>query len=161
MIDYDAWDLLRLSRMTDGAVSYLLPMTQYVVRRANRSKRIHHVPLFSGIIFVCVADESLDLDPNHRTWGEIAVADSGQKKLRDDLQAVETFALTDASRMNPFPFAKIGARVRVCNGPFQNFKGEVIYAEGQRRKFIILIDCLGQKVSYELDDNIDIEPVAD
>lgn len=159
-----ARDLLKLSRITGGDVGFLLPLVTYTVRH-NRERRTHHVPLFPGILFVCQRDPFLDVDPMRRTYANgraippLRTGESGQKRLRDDLMKVEAFALTDAARMDPFPFAKIGTPVRVSNGPFRGMVGECIYADGPRRKFVILIDCLGQKVSYELEPEIDLEPI--
>jgi transcription antitermination factor NusG len=156
-----AWDIARMCKLTDGAVGYMLPMTEYKVRRPNRSWKIRKRPLLSGrAMFVNVTDDRIDIDTNRRTSRiSVSLDTSTQTRLRADILAIERFILNDASRVDPFPFAKTGQPVRVANGPFQGMTGEVIYADGERRKFVILIDCLGQKVSYELEPEIDLEPI--
>lgn len=156
-----AWDIHRLCKLTDGAVGYMLPMTEYKVRRSNRSWQVRKRPLLSGrAMFVNVADDRIDIDPNRRTVRiAMSLETSTQARMVADILAIEKFILTDASRVDPFPFAKVGQPVRVANGPFQGMTGEVIYADGERRKFVIMIDCLGQKVSYELEPDIELEPI--
>jgi transcription antitermination factor NusG len=156
-----AWDIHRLGTLTNGAVGYLLPLMEYKVRRPNRAWVIRKRPLLTGrVMFVCVSDDRIDIDPNRRTSKITAALDtSSPERLRSNLLAIEKFLLADASRVDPFPFAKVGSPVKVANGPLQGVKGEVVYADGERRKFVIIIDCLGQKISYELEDDVDLEPI--
>lgn len=155
-----ALDLLKVSRIAGGGVGYLLPMMTYTVRHATcRVRRTYHVPLFSGLLFVCVMDSDLDIDPLRRVSRTMLVPACSQPRLREDLTRVEIAAMENESRLNPFPFAVVGTNVEVVNGPLRGKRGVVTYADGGKRKFIISIEILGQSVSYELDDDVDLEPL--
>jgi hypothetical protein len=157
-----AMDLLKISRINGGGVGFLLPMETYTVRHAGcRTRRTYHVPLFEGLLFVCVMDQTIDLDPRRLVSSTLRPPHSAQKRLRDDLERVEIAAMTDASKLNPFPFAVEGANVEVVNGPLRGKRGIVVHADSGKRKFIIQIEILGQAVSYELEDDIDLEPVTE
>lgn len=155
-----ARDLFILSRTTDGAVGYMLPMTT-VISRTNRRRR-YKSPLFPGMIFVRVADDAVNLDPNHRTFPQfrILVPDSAQQRFVNDLARVEQLVLTDPDHVEVWPGIREGQRVRVMSGAFMGRECDVITLDNHRRKIVVVMQFMGEAVTCDLADDVALEPIS-
>lgn len=156
-----ARDLLRMSRLYDGAIGYMLPMETITVRSACRHRRRYRSPMFPGLIFVCVADDSIELDPNHRTLPSygISIPESAQQKFRHELNEVELFCLKAPDSVSLWPGVKEGMQVRILTGPFMGYVATVITLDDGRRKMVAVIETLGQAVTVDLSPDVQVEPV--
>jgi transcription antitermination factor NusG len=154
-----ARDLFVMSRNTDGAVGYMLPMTT-ITSRTNRRRR-YKSPLFPGLIFVRVADDSVNLDPNHRTFSQfrIIVPDSAQTRFIADLARVEQLVLTDPDHVEVWPGIREGQRVRILSGAFMGREVDVLTLDNRRRKIVVVMAFMGEAVTCDLDDDVMVEPI--
>ncbi len=58
----------------------------------------------------------------------------------------------------PFPFVRLGDRMRVKSGPLQGLEGTLISKKGSNR-FIICMELIMRAIAVEL-DTVDLEPVT-
>jgi transcription antitermination factor NusG len=119
--------------------------------------------MFQYMLPVCVQDESIDLDPKRRTSKPIILPASVQQRFKQDLLRVEFMALTDPDLIEPYPFAKVGVKVRVLSGPYKHLDAFVEYRSppGKRFKLIVRIPDMQMAAAVEVDEDTIIEPVAD
>lgn len=157
-----AAELWRISRHTGGAVGFLLPTVIRRSRSSHHGWENHYRPMYPGIIFVCVADHSISLDPNQRTYPQLAmrVPPRSQPILQHDLVKVELAAMNDPLRLDVmYPFAQVGRRVRILDGMFQGQVAPVIEADHSERKIVLEIVMLGRVGTYTLPEHVKIEPI--
>jgi transcription antitermination factor NusG len=128
-------------------IPYFLPLRKSI-RRHNGRNYTFDVPLFSGYLFCAVTQEQRRRLLNTRNLAQtIAVPD--QESLLEDLRQIENAIRCEAD-LEPFPFLKRGARVRIADGPFQGIEGIV---SERRKKFRVILNVrmLHQAVALEVD----------
>lgn len=135
----------------------LLPL--YVSRRrwSDRVKELE-LPLFPGYLFC-------RFDPIHRlplltTPGVVQIVSVGRIPAPIDeaeMAAIETAVRTGA-RSQPWPFLKVGQRVRVSSGPLWGHEGILVECRGHRR-IVLAVTVLQRAVAVEL-DSADVQPVS-
>ena len=131
-----------------------LPLRKSVTRTRGRVHEFD-VPLFAGYVFVCFAPEQrLELLRTNRIVNILEVAD--QQQLLNELSQIRN-ALAVEAPVEPFPFLKRGARVRVVSGPFQGLEGLVSRRQGKFR-LVLNASFIHQSIALEIDAEL-VEPV--
>ena len=113
------------------------------------------IPLFSGYVFFRGAriERYKALQTGH--IARVIEVDEQERLIRE-LRQIERVVLMGAA-VEPFPFAKVGERVRITEGPFAGLEGVIEMRKGSDR-LILSVDAINQAVALEVDASI-IEPV--
>jgi Transcription termination factor nusG len=142
-----AWDLQALG------IAYFLPMVPVTRFSGGRRRRLM-MPLFSSYLFFAgTAADRLSAFRTDRIASTIAV--TNRQRFVEELRTIE-LALESNLAINAFPFAVVGRRVRVREGPLAGVVGTV-----SRRDNIdylqIEIHLLGQGVQIQIEPGL-LEP---
>ncbi|KPJ69419.1 MAG: hypothetical protein AMJ45_00250 [Syntrophobacter sp. DG_60] len=146
-------------RLVNKSIHAFLPKMEVWSRRKDRRKRIQ-VPLFPGYLFV-----NVDLDPYVRleilkTPGVAYILGNNGKLTpipESQIASIQTLLKNDVL-IRPYPYLKIGQRVRIVNGPLIGCEGILLRNKTNKQKLIISIDLLKQSISTEIDE-FDVEPI--
>jgi transcription antitermination factor NusG len=143
-----AFDMLRRD------TGYFLPLIERVKMSGGKKRRVMQ-PLFPSYVFFCgdAQDRYAALATN-RLCRVIETID--QEGLLRELSGLE-LALTRKAVLDPYPFAVVGRRCRVREGPFEGIEGVVIERDGPAR-LVLQVKMLGQGASMEIDADL-LEPV--
>jgi len=140
------------------AFEVYLPRIQVPSKRRDRKKMIH-VPLFPGYIFV-----RTDLNPYQqleivKTVGVVRFVGNRQGPLPVRTEAIESLRIMVASDRDIVTGRRLrrGDRVRVTAGPFAGVVGTFVRYRGQSR-VVVNIEALGQYAAVEVDLD-DVEPL--
>lgn len=137
-------------------VSYL-PLLSQVHRWSDRRKVVQ-LPLFPGYVFV-----QAQLEPNVRVailrvcgvlW---FVGTQREATAIPDSQIEDIRALLSAKiALAPYPFLKVGQRVRVRGGALDGLEG-ILVSNGQKR-LVISVESIQRSLSITI-EGYDIEPI--
>jgi transcription antitermination factor NusG len=143
-----AFDLLRRE------TGYFLPLIERVKVSGGKKRRVM-LPLFPSYVFFCgTAEDRYAALATNRLCRVIETID--QEGLLTELSALE-LALAGKAMLDPYPFAAVGKKCRVRNGPFEGIEGTVIERDGSAR-LVLQVKILGQGASMEIDADL-LEPV--
>ena len=128
-------------------IPFFLPLKQSVRRYKGRAY-VFDVPLFSGYLFCAATPEQRYALLNTGHLAQVIEVPDQDGLLRDLNQI--SLALKRNAPLEPFPYLKRGARVRITEGPMRDIEGIV---SERRRKFrvILNVDLLHQAVALEID----------
>ena len=136
-----------------GAVFYLPLVTRITLVR-NRKLR-SQVPLLSGYVFLSGdTEDGYAAVETRRVCQIIRVAD--QDRLIDELEQIRD-VLDRGAELYSCPFAVVGTRCRVTNGPFEGVEGDISRNLGSNR-LALQIQTLGLGAILEIDADF-LEPV--
>jgi transcription antitermination factor NusG len=153
------WFALRLRSRYENTVATILGgkgyewfLPLYKSRRSwsDRIKEIQ-LPLFPGYIF-CRFDLQHRL-PILTTPGVVTVVGIGKRPIPIDdaeIAAIQA-AVRSGIPSRPWPFLRIGQRVRVEYGPLCGLEGILLDFKGQRR-LVLSVTLLQRSVAVEVDD---------
>jgi transcription antitermination factor NusG len=145
------------SELQEKGIRIYLPLLTQVRRWSDRRKVIQ-VPLFSCYAFV---HSVLDLHLRLALYGISGalgfVGPNNQAVPIPDTQ-IETIQTLMASnvQVTPYPFLKVGQRVRVRGGALDGVEG-ILAAKGDRR-LVVSVDSIHSSFSINL-EGYDVEPV--
>jgi transcription antitermination factor NusG len=137
------------------SVESFLPVYETARRWKDRRVRLE-LPLFPGYIFVHLAlrDRLRVL----QTPSVVRLVGFGDRPAALPDQEIEALrqGLMCEMRMEPYPYLKVGHRVRVRNGPLQGMEGILVRKKNGSR-FVISLDLILRSVAVEIDVG-DLEP---
>ena len=135
-------------------IGYFLPLSEKHYRSNGRT-RWSVVPLFSGYVFFRGAriERYTALQTGHIAR---VIEVNEQERLIRELRQIERVVLMGAV-VEPFPFAKVGERVRITDGPFAGLEGVIEMRKGNGR-LILSVDAINQAVALEIETDR-VEPV--
>ena len=146
-----------IAELAEKRIDSYLPLLNQVHRWSDRRKTVQ-VPLFPGYVFVRV-----QLNPNIRfavlgSWGAIAFVGPQRTATAIPDTQIENIRTLLSSKVSltPYPFLRIGQRVRVRGGALDGLEG-ILVTNGQRR-LVISVESIHRSLSITL-DGYDIEPV--
>lgn len=137
-------------------VETYLPVYESVRHWKDRRVRLE-LPLFPGYLFVRLAlSERLQV---LRTPSVVRIVEFGGKAVALPDTEIETLrrGLTRELGVEPYPYLKVGRRVRVTTGPLQGFEG-ILIRKKNRSRFVISLDLIMRSVAVEIDVT-ELEPV--
>jgi transcription antitermination factor NusG len=144
------------AELKEKRIDSYLPLLNQVHRWSDRRKVVQ-VPLFPGYVFV-----RAQLDPEVRvavlrSWGALAFVGPQREPLPiqdSQIEDIRTLLLTKIA-LTPFPFLKIGQRVRVRGGALDGLEG-ILVTNGARR-LVISVTSIQRSLSITI-EGYDIEP---
>lgn len=126
-----------------------LPLCTVSKQWKNRTVAKLELPLFAGYAFVRISltERSQVLD----TPGVISVVGSGGKPTALPDAEIETLRTRLHLReFEPYPYLKVGTRVRIRSGPLEGLEGIVVRKDGQLR-VVLSIDMIMRSVAVHVD----------
>src|ERR1700692_1683207 len=138
-------------------VEFFLP--SYTAVRQWKDRRVPvELPLFPGYIFVNIALRDrlqvLQVPSVVRLVGNghpVAVPDDQIDVLRNGLQG--------GYKAEPYPFLKVGKRVRIHAGPLAGLEGTLMRKKNCFR-FVISLECIMRSIVVDIDSS-DLEPMRE
>lgn len=155
----DRWHVLRTLSRQEKAIDRTLKSAGYRVflpivhhtRIYGHRKRTVQAPLFPGYVFLWgPLDAAYFAMESGRIAQIIRVTD--QDRLDHELEQIR-LALEGEAQLDPYPFLRIGRRVRVTQGPFRGVEG-LIDERRSADRLVLVIDALGRATSMEIDASI-------
>ena len=138
----------------DQGIPHFLPLRQSIKQYRGR-RYLFDVPMFTGYLF-CAAtwEKRYELFMTNNLVQAIEIQD--EDKLIQDLQQI-ALAIEKKAPLEPFPFLKRGAHVRIIRGPFQGIEGIV---SNRRKKFRVVLNVgmLNRAVALEIDAEL-VRPI--
>ena len=146
-----------LGELTLKSIESYLPVLSQVHRWSDRRKVVQ-VPLFPGYIFV-----RAHLDARVRIavlsiWGALTFVGPQRDAMPipdTQIEDIRTLLNTKVS-LSPYPFLKVGQRVRVRGGALDGVEG-ILVTNGQKR-LVISVESIHRSLSLTI-EGYDIEPV--
>jgi transcription antitermination factor NusG len=143
--------------VSDG-ISTFLPLVSQVRRWSDR-KTIVEFPLFSCYLFVRIVPFAEARVSVLRTPGVLSfVGIQGQGIPIPDTQIEDLRTLViHGVPMDPYPFLKIGHKVRIRGGCMDGIEGILVAKDGER-KVVVSIETIQKSLAVSI-NGYDIEPV--
>jgi transcription antitermination factor NusG len=142
--------------LTEKRIDSYLPLLSQIHHWSDRRK-IVQVPLFPGYVFV-----RAQLDPKVRfavlnIWGTLAFVGPQREGMPIPDSQVEDIRtlLSTKVYLSPYPFLKIGQRVRVRGGALDGVEG-ILLTNGQKR-LVISVESIHRSLSVTI-EGYDVEP---
>ncbi|MGA7625821.1 MAG: UpxY family transcription antiterminator [Candidatus Acidiferrales bacterium] len=137
-------------------VETYLPVYESVRQWKDRRVR-RELPLFPGYVFVRLA--LCDRLRVLRTPSVVRIVEFGGQATALPDQEIETLrrGLTRELGVEPYPYLKVGRRVRVRTGPLQGLEG-ILVRKKNRSRFVISVDLIKRSVAVEI-DMAELEPM--
>jgi transcription antitermination factor NusG len=130
------------------SVESFLPVYETVRRWKDRRIRLK-LPLFAGYVFVHLAlRDRLRVLQTPSVVRLVGFGDRPAALPDLEIEALRTGLMRDIP-MEPFPFLKVGQRVRVGNGPLQGLEG-ILVRKKKTSRFVISLDLIMRSVSVEI-----------
>jgi transcription antitermination factor NusG len=131
------------------SVESFLPIYETVRRWKDRRMRLE-LPLFPGYVFVHLAMR--DRLRILQTPSLVRLVGFGGQPAALPDQEIEVVrqGLTRGMRIEPYPYLKVGYRVRVTSGPLQGQEGILVRKKNGSR-FVISLDLIMRSVAVEID----------
>lgn len=144
------------TELQDRHIDFYLPLLTQIHRWSDRRK-IVDVPLFPGYVFV---HAQLDLQIRAsvlRIWGVLAFVGPQREPLAIPDSQIEDIQNLLATKipLTPYPFLKIGQRVRVRGGALDGLEG-ILVTNGQKR-LVISVESIQRSLSITI-EGYDVEP---
>jgi transcription antitermination factor NusG len=147
-----------LLTLTDAGATAFLPLVNQVHRWSDR-RMLVQVPLFPCYVFVRIIPLPLNRIAVLRTSGVISfVGSRGQGSPIPDRQIEDLRTL--ASRnvpTDPYPFLKVGQRVRIRGGCLEGIEG-ILVVRDEDRKVVVSVDTIQKSLAISV-KGYDIEAV--
>lgn len=146
-------------RLIEKSIHTFLPKMEVWSRRKDRRKRIQ-IPLFPGYLFVkAYLDNDIWLRVL-KTPGVAYILTNGSKCTpipENQITSIQTLLENDVL-ISPYPYLKIGQKVRIVNGPLMGCEGILLREKPNKERLIISIDLLKRSVCAEMHE-ADVEPI--
>ena len=126
-----------------------LPLYECRKRWSDRIKQVQ-APLFPGYLF-CRFDLQ-DRLPILKTPGVIQVVGYNRQPIpvdEDEIKSIQT-VVSSGIPNQPWPFLKVGEKVRIESGPLRSLEGVLVEFKGNRR-LILSVSLLQRSVAVEMD----------
>jgi len=137
------------SQLAERSLEFFLPLYSSM-RRWNDRSRLLDLPLFPGYLFVHIAlAQKLRVLSISGAVRLVGVGNSPQALLDDEIQQIRKLVL-DNARMEPYPYLRVGSRVRVSRGPLEGNEGYIVRYKNHYR-VVISLHLIQRSVAVELD----------
>jgi transcription antitermination factor NusG len=161
---YAVWSRSRHEKMVAGALTNIgittfLPLVTEMHRWSDRRRSVE-VPLFPGYVFVQIPNSTEARLQVRKTSGVVQFVGNrqGAVPIQDkEINDVRTL-LEEKVSCSPYPFLKVGQRVRICGGAFDGIEG-VLVGRDSASKLVISIELIQRCLAVSV-YNLDVEPVG-
>lgn len=146
-------------RLIEKSIHTFLPKMEVWSRRKDRRKRIQ-IPLFPGYLFVKAYLDSRIWLRILKTPGVAYILENNGKfiPIPENQIAPIRMILENGVLISPYPYLKIGQRVRIVSGPLIECEGILVKKKPNKERLIISIDLLKRSVCAEIHE-ADVEPI--
>ena len=146
-----------VTELSEKRVECYLPVLNQIHHWSDRRKLVQ-VPLFPGYIFV-----RAELDSRLRVavlsvWGALSFVGPQRDAMAipdSQIEDIRTLLNTKIS-LSPYPFLKVGQRVRVSGGALDGVEG-ILVTNGHKR-LVISVESIHRSLSLTI-EGYDVEPV--
>src|SRR5215475_11783238 len=147
----------RVTRALDSkGFETFLPMYQVTKRWSDRTKSLC-LPLFPGYVFVSeIGARVLDILNTQGVATIVSTAGIPSAIPEEEIEAIRK-AVSDVTKVEPFPYMEIGDPVRVHSGPLAGTRGLLVRKKDSCR-LVVCVEILGRAAAVEI-DAVDLEPV--
>jgi len=144
--------------LANEGITSFLPLVSKVSQWSDRRVTVQ-LPLFSCYVFVRISPAPAARIAVLRTLGVISfVGIQGRGTPIPDSQIEDVQALVHNSvPFDPYPYLKVGQRIRVRGGCLDGIEGILTERDGQR-KLVISVDTIEKSLAIHV-NGYDIEPV--
>jgi len=161
---YAVWSRSRHEKMvasalTNVGITTFLPLVTEMHRWSDRRRSVE-VPLFPGYVFVQIPNSTEARLQVRKTSGVVQFVGNrqGAVPIQDkEINDVRTL-LEEKVSCSPYPFLKVGQRVRICGGAFDGIEG-VLVGRDSASKLVISIELIQRCLAVSV-YNLDVEPVG-
>ncbi|MBN1829285.1 MAG: UpxY family transcription antiterminator [Deltaproteobacteria bacterium] len=137
------------------SIEPFLPKIEVWSRRRDRRKRIE-IPMFSGYIFINVADLTNDIKLSIlKTPGVVKILGKPNSHVPIPVPDIEIQAIQriieSKVEIQPHLYPKVGERTRIVDGPFKEIEGVVVATDYKKNLFVVSIELLRRSVAIKLE----------
>ena len=138
-------------RLEKRGVETFLPTVTEIHRWSDRKKKVE-VPLFSCYLFARLAPTKIDrlrilcVDGVFRFVGH---GNEGTPIPDEQIESVRT-VMSSQAPCSPYPFLKIGQRVRICSGSLQGMEGVLVSHDGDQ-SVVISVDAIQRSLAVKVE----------
>ena len=139
-------------------IANFLPIVSEVHYWSDRRKLVD-APLFPGYVFVQIPNSTEAQLRVLKTSGVVRFVGNRQGPLaipEQEISDVQT-VLEQKVHCSPYPFLKLGQRVRICGGALDGIEG-VLVGRDSDRKLVISIEIIQRSLAISV-YNLDVQPV--
>lgn len=145
------------AELNEKRIESYLPLMNQIHHWSDRRKVVQ-VPLFPGYVFI-----RTELNGRARLavlsiWGALSLVGTQREALPisdSQITDIRTLLATKIS-LSPYPFLKVGQRVRVRGGALDGVEG-ILVTNGQRR-LVISVESIHRSLSIAI-EGYDVEPL--
>ena len=139
------------SQLTLKGIENYLPLVTRVHQWSDRRKQVD-LPLFPSYLFVRVAPSADHFIPVLQVPGVINFVGAGRHGIPIPNRQIEDIRtlLENKIQLDPYPFLKIGQRVRVRGSSLDGVEGILIRRNGTRR-LVISVDTLARSLAISIE----------
>lgn len=143
-------------RLDERGITSFLPLVKAVHRWSDRRKTVE-LPLFSCYVFAKLAANSEQRLRTLTVNGVLALVGPGGQGIaipEEQMEAVRKL-VQEQLPCQPYPFLKIGQRVRIRGGALEGVEG--ILVSQQDRTLVVSVDAIQRSLAVRI-DGYDLEP---
>jgi transcription antitermination factor NusG len=140
-------------------IKTLLPL-HAASRQWSDRRRLVHAPIFSGYVFVSVANSVDARVAVLRTNGVrsfVGVRGTGIAIPEHEIEAIQAI-IEQGVQVDPHPFLKIGQRVRICGGSLDGVEG-ILQDRNRHPSLVISVELIQRSLAIRV-AGYRIEPVG-
>ena len=137
--------------MTYRGVSTFLPTITEIHHWSDRRKKVE-VPLFPGYIFVHAVMSAYVRRSGMSARGAVRFLTMHGEPVaipENEIKDIRTL-LASHEKCSPYPFLKVGQRVRVRGGALDGIEGRLVRHEGEKT-LVISIEAISRSVALHID----------
>jgi transcription antitermination factor NusG len=145
--------------LSNMGIANFLPMVSEVHYWSDRRKLVD-TPLFPGYVFVQILNSTGAQLRVLKTTGVVRFVGNRQGPLaipEQEISDVQT-VLEQKVHCSPYPFLKLGQRVRICGGALDGIEG-VLVGRDSDSKLVISIEIIQRSLAISV-YNFDVQPVG-
>jgi transcription antitermination factor NusG len=146
------------AQLEEKGVTTFLPLVTEVHRWSDRGKVVE-LPLFSCYAFVHMAhsvEARLEVLQTPGVIGFVGIHGVGILIPDKEIEDIRTLLAHNAD-CAPYPFLKVGRRVRIRGGCFDGVEG-ILVAKKSDRSLVVSIELIQRSVAVRI-DGYDLEPI--
>jgi len=144
------------AELQEKRINAYLPLLTQVHRWSDRRKVVQ-IPLFPGYLFVRTQLEPQARLSVLRIWGVVGFVGTQRETISIpdlEIESIQTLLSTRIS-LSPYPFLKVGQRVRVRGGALDGLEGILTTNDG--RRLVVSVGAIHRSLSIAI-EGYDVEP---